>query len=71
MSGALCVASGERVAEEVRRAGALGTVVAGVTVGVLAAGWRRKTSSVKICQLLHPNYTTLISTMCTKVYKIV
>ena len=37
MSGALGVASGERVAEEVRRAGALGPVVAGVAVGVLSA----------------------------------
>ena len=37
MSGALGVASGVRVAEEVRRAGALGPVVAGVAVGVLSA----------------------------------
>jgi len=37
VSGALGVASGEGVAEEVLRAGALGPVVAGVAVGILTA----------------------------------
>ena len=42
MSGALGVASGERVAEEVRRAGALGPVVPRVAVGVLTASCRKR-----------------------------
>ena len=43
MSGAFGVTSGERVAEEVRRAGALGTVVACVAVRVLAANYLHST----------------------------
>jgi hypothetical protein len=42
VSGTFSVASGESIPEEVRWAGALGPVVAGVAVGVLAANCQQQ-----------------------------